>query len=119
MLENDHPGSLGAGYQRHIVDEDHYQVPGYRGIDETVREKSVESIAGLRGAELATRAADVAMRVYGGVGFTKAPSSGAGRRASFASSRGPTGFSAGRSPANSSESPGHRRRPVVTLPPPR
>ena len=42
-LENDHPEFLGEDYERHVVDEDHYQVPAYREIRETVREKSVEA----------------------------------------------------------------------------
>ncbi|WP_254538568.1 acyl-CoA dehydrogenase family protein [Halomarina litorea] len=42
-LESEHPEFLGEDYQRHIVDEDHYQVPEYRDIVETIREKSVEA----------------------------------------------------------------------------
>jgi alkylation response protein AidB-like acyl-CoA dehydrogenase len=42
-LENEHPEFLGEDYERHIVDEDHYQVPEYREIRETIRKKSVEA----------------------------------------------------------------------------
>lgn len=42
-LEEEHPEFLGEDYQRHIVDDDHYQVPEYRDIVETIRERSVQA----------------------------------------------------------------------------
>ena len=42
-LESEHPEFLGEDYERHIVDEDHYQVPEYRDIVEQIRKKSVEA----------------------------------------------------------------------------
>jgi len=42
-LEEQHPEFLGEDYQRHIVDEDHRQVPEYREVVETIRKKSVEA----------------------------------------------------------------------------
>ncbi|MFC6838502.1 acyl-CoA dehydrogenase family protein [Halomarina ordinaria] len=42
-LEDAHPEFLGEDYQRHIVDEDGYQVPAYREIVETIRERSAEA----------------------------------------------------------------------------
>ena len=49
-LENEHPEFLGEDYQRHIVDDDHYQVPEYRDVVETVRQRSVE--AGFYGMDM-------------------------------------------------------------------
>jgi len=49
-LESEHPEFLGEDYQRHIVDDDHYQVPEYREIVETIRKKSVE--AGFYGMDM-------------------------------------------------------------------
>jgi alkylation response protein AidB-like acyl-CoA dehydrogenase len=49
-LENEHPEFLGEDYERHIVDEDHFQVPEYREIVETIRKKSVE--AGFYGMDM-------------------------------------------------------------------
>ena len=42
-LESEHDQFLGEDYERHIVDEDHRQVPEYREIVETIRKKSVEA----------------------------------------------------------------------------
>jgi len=42
-LERKHEEYLGADYEKHIVDEDHYQVDEYRDIMETIRKKSVEA----------------------------------------------------------------------------
>ena len=42
-LEEQHPEFLGEDYQRHIVDDDHRQVPEYREAVETIRKKSVEA----------------------------------------------------------------------------
>ena len=42
-LEEQHPEFLGEDYQRHVVDEDHRQVPEYREVVETIRKKSVEA----------------------------------------------------------------------------
>jgi alkylation response protein AidB-like acyl-CoA dehydrogenase len=49
-LEAEHPEFLGEDYERHIVDEDHYQVPEYREVVEEVRRKSVE--AGFYGMDM-------------------------------------------------------------------
>lgn len=42
-LENKHPEFLGEDYERHIVDEDNYQVPAYRDVIEQIRKKSAEA----------------------------------------------------------------------------
>ena len=42
-LEEQYPEFLDEDYQRHIVDDDNRQVPEYREIVETIREKSVEA----------------------------------------------------------------------------
>ncbi|THE64351.1 acyl-CoA dehydrogenase family protein [Salinadaptatus halalkaliphilus] len=42
-LESEHEQFLGADYEKHIVDENHRQVPEYREIVETIRKKSVEA----------------------------------------------------------------------------
>jgi len=42
-LEEAHPEFLGEDYERHIVDDDHRQVPEYREIVETIRGKAVEA----------------------------------------------------------------------------
>lgn len=42
-LEDQHPEFLGEDYEKHIVDDDHLQVPAYREIVETIRKKSVEA----------------------------------------------------------------------------
>ncbi|MFC6769171.1 acyl-CoA dehydrogenase family protein [Natrinema soli] len=42
-LENEYDEFLGADYEKHIVDDDHRQVPEYRNIVEKIRTKSVEA----------------------------------------------------------------------------
>jgi alkylation response protein AidB-like acyl-CoA dehydrogenase len=42
-LENEYDEFLGADYEKHIVDDDHRQVPEYRNIVEQIRKKSVEA----------------------------------------------------------------------------
>ncbi|WP_440764544.1 acyl-CoA dehydrogenase family protein [Natronorubrum sp. DTA7] len=42
-LENEYDQFLGADYEKHIVDENHRQVPEYRDIVEQIRKKSVEA----------------------------------------------------------------------------
>jgi acyl-CoA dehydrogenase len=42
-LESEYDKFLGADYEKHIVDEDHYQVPEYRDVMAQIREKSVEA----------------------------------------------------------------------------
>ncbi|MBZ6495228.1 acyl-CoA dehydrogenase family protein [Natrinema longum] len=42
-LENEYEQFLGADYEKHIVDDEHRQVPEYRNIVEKIREKSVEA----------------------------------------------------------------------------
>ncbi len=42
-LESKHDKFLGADYEKHVVDENHRQVPEYRDIIAQVREKSVEA----------------------------------------------------------------------------
>ncbi|MFC6962782.1 hypothetical protein ACFQL7_07225 [Halocatena marina] len=38
-LENKHPEFLGEDYERHIVDENNYQVPAYRDVIEQIRKR--------------------------------------------------------------------------------
>ncbi|PCR92139.1 acyl-CoA dehydrogenase family protein [Natrinema ejinorense] len=42
-LENEYDQFLGADYEKHIVDDEHRQVPEYRNIVEKIRKKSVEA----------------------------------------------------------------------------
>jgi len=86
-LEDAHPEFLGEDYERHIVDETHRQVPEYREIVETIREKSVEAgfygmtmpedvggggvdilIRGIVGEHLANRPPGFHSAIFGGAG---------------------------------------------------
>jgi alkylation response protein AidB-like acyl-CoA dehydrogenase len=42
-LENEYDQFLGEDYEKHIVDEDHRQVPEYREVQQTIRQKSAEA----------------------------------------------------------------------------
>ncbi|ADD06965.1 acyl-CoA dehydrogenase [Natrialba magadii ATCC 43099] len=42
-LEQEYEQFLGQDYEKHIVDENHRQVPAYREVVETIRKKSVEA----------------------------------------------------------------------------
>ncbi|WP_050031484.1 acyl-CoA dehydrogenase family protein [Natrinema altunense] len=42
-LETEYDEFLGADYEKHIVDDDHRQVPEYRALVEEIRQKSVEA----------------------------------------------------------------------------
>ncbi len=42
-LEREYDQFLGEDYERHIVDDDYWQVPEYREVQETIRKRSVEA----------------------------------------------------------------------------
>ena len=42
-LEREYDQFLGEDYERHVVDDDYWQVPEYRKVQETIRKKSVEA----------------------------------------------------------------------------
>lgn len=62
------PEFLGEDYQRHVVDDDHRQVPGHREVGETIRKKSAETGSNGMGVPRRSAAGGVDVRTRGIVG---------------------------------------------------